>query len=93
MKQRKRIDTNQPLLMKQIRACGFSVFTAHELGKGVPDIIVGAFGKNYLLEVKDPGKPPSKRKLTPDEIEFHSAWKGQISVVETIDDILKILKP
>lgn len=78
--------------MKQIRKIpGVSVVSIHVRGDGVPDLIVGHRKRNYLLEVKDPSKPPSKRRLTPDEEIFHKMWNGQIAVVHTLEDVLKIL--
>lgn len=62
-----------------------------ELGKGVPDIAVGYRGKNFLFEIKDWKQPPSKRKLTLDEKKWHQAWNGQVHVVETFDEALKII--
>jgi hypothetical protein len=47
-------------------------------------------GINYLLEVKDGEKPPSQRKLTADEVRFHNSWMGQIAIVNSIDDLMKI---
>jgi hypothetical protein len=43
-----------------------------------------------LVEVKDSSKPPSARKLTPDEADFHAKWPGEIFVIESVDDVLKL---
>lgn len=89
----KRTDSNQSTLVKQIRTIpGVSVVSIHEKGQGVPDLLVGHRNKNYLLEIKDPSKPPSKRRLTPDEETFHQQWNGQIAVVHTLEDVLRILE-
>lgn len=53
------------------------------LGGGFPDIVVGKYGINVLVEIKDGSKPPSKRKLTEDEADFHSAWRGMACVIES----------
>lgn len=71
---------------------GLSVVSIHTVGKGVPDLLVGFKGVNYLVELKDGAKVKSAKKLTPDEEEFHANWKGQVCVAESIDDILKIIK-
>jgi hypothetical protein len=86
-----RIDGNQPDLVKQIRALGASVQHIHTVGRGVPDLLVGHRGTNYLLEVKDPAQPPSKRKLTEPEALWHSDWRGQVSIVETIEDFIALV--
>ncbi len=88
----KRTDNNQKRLVEQIRGIpGTSVLHLHEVGRGCGDLLVGYQNKNYFLEVKDPSQPPSKRKLTEDEQKFHANWKGQISIVETIEDVFKLL--
>ena len=46
---------------------------------------------NFLAEVKDGEKQPSKRKLTPEQAEWHEAWMGQIIVIETIDDVVAFM--
>lgn len=61
------------------------------VGEGFVDAVVGFRKINYLMEIKDPAKPPSARKLTPDEQHFFDTWKGQVDKVETIDDVLKIV--
>jgi len=53
------------------------------------DLLVGNAGRNYLLEVKDPEQPPSKRGLTTVEKEFHDNWRGQVAIVETIEEALE----
>lgn len=88
----KKVDDNQPQLVKQMRRIpGLTVFLTHTLGKGFGDAVLGFRKNNYIIEIKDPSKPPSARKLTPDEEKFHEEWEGQITVVETIDDVLNLL--
>lgn len=70
---------------------GVSVVTIHTVGKGVPDLILGYRGKNYLIELKDGKRFKSEKKLTDDEKEFHEKWQGQICIAESIDDILKLI--
>ena len=85
-----RIDSNQPKLVKQIRQLGATVKVVSQI-KGFCDIVVGISCKNYLFEIKDPDKPPSQRKLTPKEIEFRDTWKGRYDIVETIEDVIRII--
>lgn len=63
------------------------------VGQGFPDICVGYNGRSILMEVKDGSKPPSERKLTPGQKEFHAAWRGEITVVtsaaEAVDYLLR----
>ena len=75
--------------MAALRKCGCTVQSLAAVGKGVPDLLVGRAGKNYLLEVKDGNKPRSARELTPDELGWLLGWRGSATVVETIDEALK----
>jgi hypothetical protein len=88
----RKADNNQSSLVKQMRKIpGLTVALTHTVGNGFGDAVIGFRGRNYLVEIKDPSKPPSAKKLTPDEQRFHDEWTGQISVIETIDDVMKII--
>lgn len=88
----RKTDANHKKLIDMLRKIpNISVFSTHTIGKGFPDIVIGYKGLNYLIEIKDGNKPPSARKLTEDEVKFHSQWKGQINVVENFGDLIKIL--
>ena len=84
-----KIDVNQPALVEQIRDLGYTVQHLHTLGKGCPDIMVGGKGMNYLFEIKN---PEYDGKLTADEQEWHDMWKGQVDIVETIEDVLEVVR-
>jgi len=84
----KKADRNQPEIVKAFRDLGCTVQHLHTVGKGCPDILVGYEGFNYLIEIKDGEKPPSARKLTKDEKEWHDKWLGQVDVIENAHDVL-----
>ena len=84
---RSRPDDNQAQVVKDLRSMGFSVLPVGQFALGF-DLIVGKSNKNYLFELKDPDKPPSKRKLTEAEALFMQTWRGQIDVVTTVDEII-----
>ena len=88
----KRTDSNQTQVVKELRHMGYSVEPTHELGNGCPDIMVGKYGFNFWVEIKDPSKPPSKCKLTPDEEKWHEKWQGNVLIgysSEQIDDYVQ----
>lgn len=87
----RRRDGNHKQLVAQLLGVGYSVLDTADLGHGAPDLVVGANGINLLLEVKNPEQPPSKRKLTPQEQDFRNDWRGQYDVVETLDDVIRIV--
>lgn len=85
-----KIDANQPQIVGAFRRLGFSVAVTSGLGAGFPDLVCGRRGYNLLVEIKDGNKPPSERRLTPAQEDFHSAWRGTIHIVETIDDVIRL---
>lgn len=89
MRRAARIDANHVAIVDALRAVGASVQTLS--AKGVPDLLVGWRGRNLLLEVKDCAKIPSQQRLTPDQQVWHAAWRGQVTVVNSIDSALKAL--
>jgi Holliday junction resolvase len=91
MRRAAKIDRNQPELVKALRMVGATVQSLASVGEGCPDLLVGFGGINYVLEVKDYLQPPSKRKLTTDEHQWHLRWNGQKAVVETWDDVKEAL--
>ncbi len=88
---RARVDANQKSIVAVLRKMGATVLHLHTLGKGAPDILVGHQGKNALVEIKDGSKPPSAQKLTPDEAAFHSEWRGQVAIINSVDDAIAFI--
>jgi len=90
MKARK-VDANQADIVKGLRAIGCSVAVTSSAGDGFPDLVVGYYGNNWLMEIKDGNKSPSRQKLTPEQEQFHINWRGQIAVVKTIDEAIELV--
>jgi hypothetical protein len=86
-----KVDQNQPLIVATLREVGATVQHLHAVGKGCPDLLVGYRGQNHLIEVKDGSKPKSARLLTPDQVEWHSGWRGCVRIAESVDDALRII--
>ena len=91
MRKAARVDANQEQVVSALRGMGATVQSLAATGKGVPDLLVGYRSKNYLLEVKDGAKPPSERRLTPDQEIWHGAWKGTVHVVNTPTEAVKVI--
>jgi hypothetical protein len=86
-----RIKSDAPTkkIVQALREAGASVeyFKARtgRGNKGRPDLLVGIFGRNYLLEVKD----PRSGKLSEEQVLFHANWQGaKIQVVTSEADAL-----
>lgn len=84
----RRVDDNQKDIIAAFRKLGYSVRDTSRLGEGFPDICCGKAGRTYIFEIKDGKKPPSARKLTPAEQKFKNEWRGQYTVIESVDDVL-----
>ena len=87
-----RVDANQKEIVAELRKLGASAVAIHEIGRGCPDLLVGTLGINYLLEVKDGTKPPSRRRLTPDEAKWHQEWAGQVAVVNSVEEAIRLVR-
>lgn len=86
-----RADDNQVEIVNACRQVGAVVESLHRCGKGVPDLLIGWHGNNLLFEVKDGNKSASKRRLTSDQEDWHSKWKGKIYTVTSVEEALNIL--
>lgn len=86
------VDDNQSEIVAALRKMGATVQPLHTVGKGCPDLLVGYRDRNLLIEVKDGSKIPSKRKLTPHEKEWHDSWRGQVCVIESVDQLVTLLQ-
>ncbi len=91
MRRDARKDANQTEIVEVLRSVGATVAITSMIGKGFPDLVVGFRNKNFLFEVKDGAKPPSARKLTRDEHEFHQLWRGGINIVNSAGEALEVL--
>lgn len=76
-------DNNQREIAAALRDAGASVEHLHMVGRGVPDLLVGIRGKNYLLEVKG-----QKGETTPAQDKWHGAWRGEAAIVRSPQDAL-----
>ena len=87
----RRVDDNQSDIIKALRAIGCTVADTSGAGNGFPDIVAGRFGINYMIEIKDGKKSKSRRSLTRAQELFHETWRGQIVVVESIEEAIQVV--
>lgn len=91
MRKAGKVDANQGQIVNAIRRVGATVTITSSLGQGFPDLVVGYKKTNYLFEIKDGSQPPSRQKLTPDEEEWHAAWRGSVHIIASVDDAFAVL--
>ena len=89
MRKRARTDSNQQQIVDALRTAGVSIFFTGSLGCGFPDLVCGLRGQNFMLEIKDAAKSPSRRQLTLHEKEFHQQWRGHVDIVSTPEEALR----
>lgn len=82
-----RRDANQGEIIGFFEALGCTVADTSALGGDFPDLVVGAVGRNLLVEVKtDDGK------LTEGQDGFRERWRGQYDVVRNQDDVVSLVQ-
>jgi len=91
MRRAAKVDANHADIVSALERVGAIVQSLAAQGSGVPDLLVGYRGINYLIEVKDGSKPPSKRTLTSAQQDWHQQWRGQVAIVHSEDDALTVI--
>lgn len=79
-----RRDANESEIIQALMLAGASVRQLS--GDGLPDLLVGIDDRNYLMEVKD-----GRNGLTEPQFEFFEGWEGQVEVVRSIEEALKVI--
>ncbi len=90
MRKHARKDGNHKEIVETLRRLGLTVFDTASLGNGFPDLVVGGFGVNLLVEVKDGSAPPSQQHLTPEQMIFINQWRGLVYLVASPADCLSV---
>jgi hypothetical protein len=86
-----RTDANQSEIVEALLRAGCTVQLLHQVGGGCPDLVCGYRGVNYLIEVKDGSKTPSRRVLTPQQELWHTLWMGQKAVAKNVEEALAVV--
>jgi len=88
MRRARKVDANQREIVAALRAAGCSVEVLSDVGRGVPDLLVGYDRRNILMEVKVPDEA-----LNQLQFEWHGYWRGQVTTVATVDEALDYVFP
>lgn len=92
MRRAAKVDSNHGIIVAAFQAHGCSVQSLAAVGRGVPDLLVGCAGRNYLVEVKDGSKAKSARKLTELQVRWQRMWKADVALVESLADVEACVK-
>jgi len=79
-----RRDNNEAKIVQALIQAGATVEKMHM--RGVPDLLVGFQGYNYLIEIKD-----KTAKLQPSQVKWHQGWQGQCTVVYNAQQALQTI--
>lgn len=82
------IDRDQPGIVAALEACGARVESLARYGMSC-DLLVCYRGYLYLMEVKNHDDPPSKQRLTDNELKF--ARRFPVEVVTSPAEALAVL--
>jgi len=82
-------DFNHNEIVLAFERSGADVVQLHNVGGGVPDLLVGYCGVDQLVEIKlpprakafDNGKVNPRTQLSKVQRSWHAAWKGRMPVV------------
>ena len=91
MRHQARTDANHTAVVDALRSIGASVRSTASIGDGFPDLAVGFRGMNFLLEIKDGSKSPSRRTLTDEEQQFAIEWRGHYAVVTSAEQAVDVV--
>ena len=90
MRRARRTDGNHAEIRTVLRQLGCVVEDLSDVGRGIPDLLVRTpKGRVLLVEVKDGSKPPSRQRLTEEEIGVANRWDGVYLVVTSVDDAIR----
>lgn len=94
MRRNPRKDANHSAVVKALEMVGCNVQDLAAVGDGCPDLLIGIPTVRALafVEIKDGDKPPSRRALTPDQVEWHQQWNGYpVHIVDSVSEALAIV--
>jgi hypothetical protein len=81
-----RKDANHTSIKTAFEALGAGVYDASN-DNAPYDLVVFWRGRTIFVEVKDPDKPPSKRKLTASAVQFHDTARRHGVKVEIVEHV------
>ena len=90
MRRAARRDSNELAIRDALESAACTVQSLS--APGVPDLLVGRAGKNYLLEIVGDEKWARHKMtggLTTAQVYWHGDWRGQVAIVRTIEEALK----
>lgn len=92
MRRAANVDANATAVTNAFRGLGCSVEPTHMVGRGFPDLVVGVAGINLLVELKAFPAHTEKGRLSDEQQAWHDAWRGQVCVVRSLEDVGRLVE-
>lgn len=80
-----RPDSNQKHIRQNLERLGFSVQVTSNVGDDFPDLVIGKYGVNLLIELKT-----FTGKLSKGQAKFHDTWQGASGVARTTSEVVAL---
>jgi hypothetical protein len=85
-------DGTQDAIVAALKAAGATVQDLSRIATpGVPDLLVGYKGRNFLIECKPEEGTKKQLSLRPSQEKWHGDWQGQVDVARSPETALKII--
>ena len=83
-------DQNEPEIILALQKCGATVARIYGAGvAGVPDLVAGVDGKNYLIECK----MPLTGRLSEAQKQWRDEWRGSKPfVISSTNDVVRFIE-
>ena len=94
MTRRGKKDHNHDEIVGRFLALGCTVVEVHDTGiAGLPDLVVGCIGRNFLVEVKNPETRYGRAGLNGNQTAFARDWRGAAVIhVYSVDEATAVVQ-
>jgi len=94
MTRKSKKDANHNEIALRFIQLGCSVVQVHDAGiSGLPDLVVGCIGRNFLVEVKNPETRYGRAGLNGNQTAFARDWRGAAVIhVCSVDEATAVVQ-
>jgi hypothetical protein len=87
-------DANHDELVATFERLGCTVAQMHACGvPGFPDVAVGAMGRTWLVELKNPSSRYGRAGLNANQCAFARDWRGgKVYTVSSVDEVIELVQ-
>lgn len=85
-------DANHREIVEAFEKMGIDVLDLADQGGGCPDLVIGCFKKNHLVEIKNKKTSYGRRGLNKLQKEWASRWQGSpVHIVTSVDEAVALI--